>query len=123
MITSFLSELTVQKFHLILSFLKKMKIKRKIDNFSLFDYKISKQDVLNSIISRNEGVYCTEFYDKNYDAVEIVLKNKSKDSENYIYSKDNKALIPLSAVSGNELREDFKVIAHKNNLYFLKIYK
>lgn len=92
-------------------------IEFQINNQDMLDYNLDKNEILESIKTNFEGLYC-DYYFNDSNKIKIFLKQKNKNN-NFIYSKENKALIPYSSFSQNKLESKFDIIVRKNNCFLI----
>lgn len=90
---------------------KNLQFNYSINGFKMNEYNITQTELLNSILAQNEGLIC-DYYYKNDERIEIVLKNKNAD--NFIYSKKYKILIDLNSLIDTELKNEYILILRKN---------
>lgn len=80
-----------------------------IHNHKLSTYNLDKQELTNSILANEEGLFCDYYTDKK-DKINIVLKSK----DNFIYSKKYKTLVPLEEVTNKKIKKHQIIIYRKN---------
>lgn len=96
---------------------KNMNIIYQIDNYNLNKYEISKEDLYDTIKTQNDGLIC-DYYWKNDEKIEIILKNKT--SQGDIYSKKYKILIDKNQFIKEDFKKDYFYIIRTNSKTPLK---
>ena len=93
---------------------KILNITYRIDDYSLIDAAIDKQDVINTIFASNDGLICDYFFE-NAKKIPIILKNKNKINRIFVLNKKFKILTPLNSVAKSTVEEKYYSITRENN--------
>ena len=98
---------------------KSYQIDYNFDNYNLNDYFSNKNEVLNYLEAKNQGIVVSNFYE-DYIDTPIILKNE--DDDIFIYSKKFKNLISISSLVKPNVIKGFDTIIRKNKFYYNETY-
>ncbi len=92
-----------------------------IDENSLIDYNLEKEDVLNALRAQNDGILCGYFFD-NSSKIPVILKNLNPSENAFVYSKTIKNLVSLSSLVSKKTSDVYDLITRKGTKYYAVLY-